>query len=34
MYLDKRIESYFYNTGHIIGKGSFGCVYKGIDQNT
>ncbi|CAD8102778.1 unnamed protein product [Paramecium sonneborni] len=33
MYLDKQIESYIYNTGHIIGKGSFGCVYRGIDQN-
>ncbi|CAD8073973.1 unnamed protein product [Paramecium primaurelia] len=34
MYLDKRIENYFYNTGHIIGKGSYGCVYRGVDQNT
>ncbi|CAD8191442.1 unnamed protein product [Paramecium pentaurelia] len=34
MYQDKSIENYFFNTGHIIGKGSFGCVYRGINQST
>lgn len=34
MYLDKRIEKYFYNTGHIIGKGSFGCVYRGVNYSS
>ncbi|CAD8170006.1 unnamed protein product [Paramecium octaurelia] len=34
MQQDKSIEQYFYNTSHIIGKGSFGCVYRGINQST
>ncbi|CAK84542.1 unnamed protein product (macronuclear) [Paramecium tetraurelia] len=34
MQQDKCIEKYFYNTGHVIGKGNYGCVYKGVDQNT
>ncbi|CAK84062.1 unnamed protein product (macronuclear) [Paramecium tetraurelia] len=34
MQQDKSIEHYFYNTNHIIGKGSFGCVYRGINQST
>lgn len=34
MFLDKYIDRYFYNTKNILGRGSYGCVYKGIDQST
>lgn len=32
MYFDKRIGNYHFNTRNILGKGSTGFVYVGIDQ--
>lgn len=32
--LEKRVEKYQYNTANVLGDGSYGTVYKGLNTIT